>query len=157
MNAARDTRTGGVLEAMVLPALTNGGYHYETQVFIGERPNGRRHRLDVLAKDDDDNKYLISLKWQQVSGTAEQKVPYEMICLAEAIQSGAGEKHTLFLVAPDGVCAIIIWEAVWIVICYMRIWLLWLIWKTSLRSRIKASYKLRLPIPLMLAAREEIG
>lgn len=97
MNAARDTRTGGVLEAMVLPALTNGGYHYETQVFIGERPNGRRHRLDVLAKDDDDNKYLISLKWQQVSGTAEQKVPYEMICLAEAIQSGAGGKAYLVL------------------------------------------------------------
>ena len=59
------------MEAMVLPALANGGYYYETQVLIGERPNGRRHFLDVLAKDDDDNEYLVSLKWQQVSGTAE--------------------------------------------------------------------------------------
>ena len=34
----RDTRTGGVLEAMVLPALTRGGYTYKTQVNIGKRP-----------------------------------------------------------------------------------------------------------------------
>ena len=92
MSAARNTRTGGVLEAMVLPALANGGYYYETQVLIGERPNGRRHFLDVLAKDVDDNEYLVSLKWQQVSGTAEQKVPYEIICLAEAIQKEPGRK-----------------------------------------------------------------
>ena len=97
MSAARNTRTGGVLEAMVLPALANGGYYYETQVLIGERPNGRRHFLDVLAKDDDDNEYLVSLKWQQVSGTAEQKVPYEIICLAEAIQKEPGRKAYLVL------------------------------------------------------------
>ena len=97
MNAARNTRTGSVLEAMVLPALANGGYRYQTQVLIGERPNGRRHFLDVLANDDDDNEYLISLKWQQVSGTAEQKVPYEIICLAEAIQKGNGKKAYLVL------------------------------------------------------------
>ena len=82
---------------MVLPALSNGGYRYQTQVLIGERPNGRRHFLDVLAKDANDSKYLISLKWQQVSGTAEQKVPYEMICLAEAIQKGTGIKAYLVL------------------------------------------------------------
>ena len=82
---------------MVLPALSNGGYRYQTQVLIGERPNGRRHFLDVLAKDENDSKYLISLKWQQVSGTAEQKVPYEMICLAEAIQKGTGIKAYLVL------------------------------------------------------------
>ena len=97
MSAARNTRTGSVLEAMVLPALTNGGYRYQTQVRIGERPNGRRHFLDVLANDDDDNEYLISLKWQQVSGTAEQKVPYEIICLAEAIQKGNSTKAYLVL------------------------------------------------------------
>ena len=81
----------------MLPALTNGGYHFQTQVHIGERPNGRRHFLDVLAKDENDSKYLISLKWQQVSGTAEQKVPYEIISLAEAIQKRAGNKAYLVL------------------------------------------------------------
>lgn len=28
------------------------------------------------------------MKWQQVSGTAEQKVPFEVICLLEALESG---------------------------------------------------------------------
>jgi hypothetical protein len=32
--------------------------------------------------------WLVSLKWQQVGGTAEQKVPFEVICLAEALTSG---------------------------------------------------------------------
>ncbi len=97
MSAARNTRTGGVLEAMVLPALTNGGYDYETQVKIGERPSGRRHFLDVLARDGEGGEYLVSLKWQQTSGTAEQKVPYEMICLAEAILKEPRRKAYLVL------------------------------------------------------------
>ena len=36
----RDTRTGGVMEAMVLPALERGGYEYFKQVDIGERLGG---------------------------------------------------------------------------------------------------------------------
>ena len=37
------------------------------------------------------------MKWQQVSGTAEQKVPFEIICLIEAIESGEYEKAYLVL------------------------------------------------------------
>ena len=29
--------------------------------------------------------FLVSVKWQQVSGTAEQKVPFEVICLVEPV------------------------------------------------------------------------
>jgi hypothetical protein len=29
------------------------------------------------------------MKWQQVSGTAEQKVPFEVICLIEAMQQAS--------------------------------------------------------------------
>jgi hypothetical protein len=32
---------------------------------------------------------LISMKWQQTSGTAEQKVPFEILCLAETIRGDA--------------------------------------------------------------------
>ncbi len=81
----RDTRTGGVLEAMVLPALRRGGYTYETQVNIGIRLGGGKHIVDVLAADQRNRRFLISMKWQQTSGTAEQKVPFEVICLAQAI------------------------------------------------------------------------
>ena len=39
----------------------------------------------------------MSLKWQQVSGTAEQKVPFEVICLAEALDAGGYEKEYVVL------------------------------------------------------------
>jgi len=96
--APRDTKTGAVLENMILPALNMGGYSYNKQVNIGPRPGGRRHVIDVLATDDAEREYLISLKWQQVSGTAEQKVPFEVVCLAEAIRSGNGKYHKAYLV-----------------------------------------------------------
>jgi hypothetical protein len=72
---------------MVLPALEQGGYSYETQVYIGLRLGGGKHMVDVVASDSSGRMYLISLKWQQTSGTAEQKVPFEVICLAETITS----------------------------------------------------------------------
>ena len=84
---SRDTGTGGVLEQMILPALARGGYAYKAQVKIGDRLGGGRHYVDVVAEKDG-KKILISLKWQQVSGTAEQKVPFEVMSLAAAVLSG---------------------------------------------------------------------
>lgn len=93
---SRDTRTGGVLEAMVLPALARGGYGYETQVKIGKRIGGGTHKVDAVAEKDAE-KILVSLKWQQVGGTAEQKVPFEVICLAEAVRIEQHAKAYLVL------------------------------------------------------------
>lgn len=92
----RDTRTGGVLEAMILPALRRGGYEYQTQVKIGKRPGGGTHKVDAIAEKDGE-KILVSLKWQQVGGTAEQKVSFEVICLAEAVRGGPYSKAYLVL------------------------------------------------------------
>src|SRR5579864_8486516 len=92
----RNTTTGGVLEAMVLPALTRGGYTYQVQQKIGARFGGGVHIVDVIAEKDG-FKYLISMKWQQVSGTAEQKVPFEIICLAQEVISGKFNKAYLVL------------------------------------------------------------
>lgn len=91
-----NTQTGGVLEAMVLPALANGGYAYKTQVNIGKRLGVGKHVIDVVAERDGLS-ILVSVKWQQVSGTAEQKVPYEVICLMEALQAGRYSKAYLVL------------------------------------------------------------
>jgi|SRR5882724_11119857 len=82
---------------MILPSLTKGGYGYRVGVNIGTRLGGGRHLIDVLAQKDD-NQFLISLKWQQTSGTAEQKIPFEILCLMEAIQSGSGEFKKAYLV-----------------------------------------------------------
>lgn len=92
----RNTRTGGVLERMVLPALDQGGYLYKTQVHLGRRLGLGKHMVDAIAEKDG-HKFLISVKWQQVSGTAEQKVPFEVICLIEALEMGIFEKAYVVL------------------------------------------------------------
>lgn len=92
----RDTRTGGVLEDMVLPALMRGGYEVRRQVLVHARPSGRRHKIDAVAIKDG-QQFLISLKWQQVGGTAEQKVPFEIICLGIAVKAGSYTKAYLVL------------------------------------------------------------
>src|SRR5229473_5561153 len=92
----RNTTTGGVLEAMILPALKRGGYTYLTQQLVGMRFGGGRHFVDVIAEKDS-QRYLVSLKWQQTSGTAKQKVPFEVISLADAVQKGGFAKAYLVL------------------------------------------------------------
>ena len=84
---ARDTRTGFVMERMVLPALEMGGYRARRNVHIGSRLGVSRHRIDILAEGGDGRSHFVSLKWQQVPGTAEQKIPFEVICLVDAIRS----------------------------------------------------------------------
>ena len=44
----RNTNTGGVLEAMILPALERGRYSYRTQVKAGTRCGGGTHNVDAL-------------------------------------------------------------------------------------------------------------
>ena len=81
---------------MILPALAQAGYTYFSQVNVGQRLGGGRHIVDVLAERDA-RRVLISMKWQQVGGTAEQKVPFEVISLIEAVQSGHYAKAYLVL------------------------------------------------------------
>ena len=95
--SSRNTNTGGVLEAMILPALARGGYASEKQVLLGCRPGGRKHKVDAIASKEGGVRIVVSLKWQQVSGTAEQKVPFEVICLAEVVNCGACAKAYLVL------------------------------------------------------------
>ena len=94
---SRDTRTGGVLENMILPALDRGGYTYKVQADIGERVGGGRHKADVVANKGGKD-VIVSLKWQQTSGTAEQKVPFEAICLIVAVQDPENQAGKAYLV-----------------------------------------------------------
>ena len=83
----RDTTTGRVMEDMVIPSLIRGGYGVDRNVVVGTRFGVSKHRIDILAEDSQNRLHLVSLKWQQVQGTAEQKIPFEIICLAEALIS----------------------------------------------------------------------
>jgi hypothetical protein len=83
---------------MVLPALEAGGYRCERQVPIGTRPGGRKHVVDLVATAPDGSRILVSVKWQQSGGTAEEKVPYEVICLAEAVRARPADFARAYLV-----------------------------------------------------------
>ena len=54
-----------------------------SRVSVGKRLGGGEHFVDVVAEKAG-RRLIISLKWQQVSGTAEQKVPFKVIRLEEA-------------------------------------------------------------------------
>ena len=92
----RNTNTGAVLEAMILPALERGGYHCEKQVLVGTRCGGGVHKVDAVAVKNG-LRTLVSLKWQQTGGTAEQKVPFELMCLADAVRLKHAERAYLVL------------------------------------------------------------
>jgi hypothetical protein len=81
---------------MVVPALERGGYACETQVIVGARCGGGTHKADALAQKGTD-RILVSLKWQQTGGTAEQKVPFEVMCLADAVRAGTADRAYLVL------------------------------------------------------------
>lgn len=93
----RDTRSGGVMEDMLSHSLRKGGYEYEDQVLIGQRFGGGRHIVDKVAKKDGKH-WIVSCKWQGVGGTAEQKVPFEVICLLDAVRKSEGLYEKAYLV-----------------------------------------------------------
>ncbi len=73
------------MEDMVVPALKRGGYRVRRNVEVGTRFGVTKHRIDTHVEDADGHIHLVSLKWQQVQGTAEQKIPFEIICLADLL------------------------------------------------------------------------
>ena len=73
------------MEQMTLPALEMGGYEITQGVSIGTRFGVAMHKIDVLAKDRKNQLHLVSLKWQQTGGTAEQKIPFEVISLIDVL------------------------------------------------------------------------
>ena len=97
----RNTRTGAVLEQMVLPALDMGGYLIERQVRLTDRLGGGKHYGDIVASKNGE-RIVISLKWQQSSGTAEQKVPYEFMCLADVLTNDSTIHKAYIVIGGDG-------------------------------------------------------
>jgi len=81
---------------MVLPALTRGGYSCAKQVVVGTRCGGAAHKVDAVAEKNG-QRTLVSLKWQQTGGTAEQKVPFEVMCLADAVRAKHATRAYLVL------------------------------------------------------------
>jgi hypothetical protein len=83
---------------MVVPALNRGGYSLKKQADVGTRPGGGKHLVDVVATSQSGKSILISVKWQQVGGTAEQKVPFEVTCLIKALKNNESKYEKAYLV-----------------------------------------------------------
>jgi hypothetical protein len=76
-----NTATGPKYELFVESLLTKSGIKFKRQANVGYKRNDGSHRVDLLVE-----KTLVSLKSQQVAGTAEQKIPFEIMVLQHAIE-----------------------------------------------------------------------
>ena len=83
MPGGSGTRTGTGQELMIESLLEFNHYNYQKQVFIGKQLFNNRYKADFVV----DNSIIVSLKWQQVAGTAEQKVIYEIASLIKIIEN----------------------------------------------------------------------
>jgi hypothetical protein len=88
--------TGKMYEEIIENALLNNSdFLFERQVFIGIKPNNKtRHCVDILLKEREE---VISLKYQGVAGTAEEKIPYEVLVLQHLINNGRCKSATIVL------------------------------------------------------------
>ncbi len=98
--APRNTNTGNVLEVMMQHALSRGGYTYFLR---GSGQSAQRTFEEPIPSTKPKHEYVldglaicpktkarigISAKWQQVSGTAEEKVALETIRLLKLVERG---------------------------------------------------------------------
>ena len=117
-HASRDTTTGKVneteIENFLKENLTQSVYE---QAEVGTQfATGKKHIVDVLLggkaykKNKSSKRWtsehkggtLISLKYQKVEGTAEEKIPFEFIKLQDAINKYGYEKALIVLCGDGG-------------------------------------------------------
>lgn len=77
----RDTSTGTKYEHRMQILLEERNVSFQAQKVIGKKRNGGNHRVDLILDDE----ILVSLKHQEVAGTAEEKVPFEFMKLQHAV------------------------------------------------------------------------
>jgi hypothetical protein len=75
------TGSGAVFESLIVPVLQRNAYGYLAQQSLAPNLGGGRQRVDGIILRPDGTKVLLSLKWQDGAGSAEEKVPCEVIKL----------------------------------------------------------------------------
>ena len=88
--------TGKKFEKLIAQILKQQGCQVAEQVNIGVKFKNKKHKVDSLVNGN----ILVSDKWQNTGGTAEEKVGYEMFTLNEKILSGVYEKAFVILGGP---------------------------------------------------------
>jgi hypothetical protein len=114
--ASRDTTTGNLNEKEIEKFLSeNLSQTVKSQVIIGKKRNDGVHIVDLMIGGEtytpknrkrpiSNHKggQLISLKYQEVFGTAEEKVPFEVMKLQDAIDDYDYESAIIVLCGDNG-------------------------------------------------------
>lgn len=108
MGAKRDTTTGSDFEDIVSKAVVRSGkknnFTGYPQQNVGKKPGGGNHVVDweLVDNDDENIRGLISCKYQGTSGTAEEKIGYEVIKLLHTMSIDPRYKHGWIAMGGDG-------------------------------------------------------
>lgn len=106
--AQRDTTTGSNYEAIIEMCIKRSCVKNELtaipQAMVGEKPGGGKHRVDweIYRNTDPTFRGLISCKFQGTSGTAEEKIAYEVIKLLHAMKVDSRYKKSWIIMGGDG-------------------------------------------------------
>jgi hypothetical protein len=105
---ARDTTTGsafeGVIEAAIKRSCEKNNMKANAQVNVGDKPGGGKHRIDweLVDKNDENVRGLVSCKTQSTSGTAEEKIAYEVIKLLYSMKIDSRYQHGWIVLGGTG-------------------------------------------------------
>jgi hypothetical protein len=99
------TKTGSTLEVTVEAVLLNNSYAVTKQQIVGSKPGGGRHKADLVGMRPNGSKFLVSLKWQQTAGSAEEKVPFEVIKLLHTLRENPQYDKAFIVIGGDGFSA----------------------------------------------------
>lgn len=102
------SRTGKATEQSIAQLLREAGYCFKAQDRGGKHPWGSTHIVDFLIRDRDTTQVLydptqtplaiLSLKFQGVGGTADEKVPFELLALRHALDMGRAQRAYILIV-----------------------------------------------------------
>ncbi len=104
----RDTTTGSdyenIVELCIKRSCERNNLEARSQSIIGEKPGGGKHRVDweIYKLSDPNVRGLISCKFQSTSGTAEEKIAYEVIKLLHAMKIDQRFVKSWIIMGGDG-------------------------------------------------------
>ena len=106
--ASRDTTTGSnyeaIIEMCIKRSCEKNNLEAVRQANIGIKPGGGKHRVDweIIDKSDPNSRGLISCKYQGTSGTAEEKMAYEVIKLLYTMKLDSRYKKSWIIMGGEG-------------------------------------------------------
>ncbi len=104
----RNTTSGRYYEETIQRAIERScnqcGLTAKSQQIIGKSPSGRRHKVDweLVSNSDSSIRGLVSCKFQDVGGTAEEKVPYEVLKLLHAMETDGRYRKSWIVLGGTG-------------------------------------------------------